>query len=131
MNKPDIIIVDDDQLVREVSASLLADFGYRVLAVTESTEAVRLIKQHKPKLVILDIMMPGLTGMDICKTVKSDPELSGVKVIVCSAKSQEAEKQRAYRLGADFYLQKPYSVATYGSTVKGVLEGRIRGGRIE
>lgn len=128
MTHPDIMIVDDDLLVREISSSLLADAGYRVMTVEDSFEAVALIKKHRPRLVIVDIMMPGVTGMDICKSVKSDPELKHVKVVVCSAKCQESEKTRAYRLGADYYLQKPYNVETYTGTVKGVLDGKLAGG---
>lgn len=123
------MIVDDDLLVREISSSLLSDAGYRVLTVADSLEAVQLIKKNRPRLVIVDIMMPGVNGMDICKSVKTDPELKNIKVVVCSAKSQEIEKLRAYRLGADYYLQKPYNVSTYTSTVKGVLDGRLSEGR--
>ncbi|MHB0995082.1 MAG: response regulator [Elusimicrobiales bacterium] len=128
MTHPDIMIVDDDLLVREISSSLLADAGYRVVTVEDSFEAVALIRKNKPKLVIVDIMMPGVTGMDICKSIKTDPELRHIKVVVCSAKCQEAEKHRAYRLGADYYLQKPYNVESYTRTVKGVLEGKLAGG---
>lgn len=128
MTHPDIMIVDDDLLVREISSSLLADAGYRVMTVEDSFEAVALIRKNKPRLVIVDIMMPGVTGMDICKSVKTDPELKHIKVVVCSAKRQETEKLRAYRLGADHYLQKPYNVETYTSTVRDVLEGKLAGG---
>jgi ribonuclease BN (tRNA processing enzyme) len=68
-------------------------------------------------------MMPGITGMDICKSVKNDPALKHIKIIVVSGKSYAVEKQRAFQFGADFFLQKPYNVETFSSTVKTILEG--------
>lgn len=119
---PDIIIVDDDPMVGELSKDLLNDDGYNVLLLQESMEAVSTIKAKKPRLVITDIMMPGISGMEICKAIKSDSELKNIKIIVVSGKSYQIEKQRAFQLGADFFLQKPYNVETFSKTVKSILD---------
>lgn len=123
MANPDIVIVDDDPMVGELSRDLLTDAGYTVTLVQESLEAIPTIKAQMPRLIVTDIMMPGITGMDICKAVKSDPSLKHMKIIVVSGKSYEVEKQRAFQLGADFFLQKPYNVETFSNTVKSILDG--------
>jgi len=123
MANPDIVIVDDDPMVGELSRDLLTDAGYTVTLVQDSLEAIPTIKAQMPRLIVTDIMMPGITGMDICKSVKSDPSLKHIKIIVVSGKSYEVEKQRAFQFGADFFLQKPYNVETFSNTVKTILEG--------
>jgi CheY-like chemotaxis protein len=121
MANPDIIIIDDDPMVGELSRDLLVDAGYTVTLVQDSLEAIPTIKAQMPRLIVTDIMMPGITGMDICKAVKSDPALKHIKIIVVSGKSYEVEKQRAFQFGADFFLQKPYNVETFSNTVKSIL----------
>ena len=123
MPQPDIIIIDDDLMVGELSLDLLKDEGYNVMLVHDSLEALPAIKANLPKLIITDIMMPGITGLDLCKSVKSDPALKHIKIIVVSGKSYQVEKQRALQFGADFFLQKPYNVETFSRTVKSVMDG--------
>ncbi len=125
MANPDIIIVDDDPMVGELSRDLLTDAGYTVTLVQDSMQAIPVIKAEMPRLIVTDIMMPGITGMDICKAVKSDAALKHIKIIVVSGKSYEVEKQRAFQFGADFFLQKPYNVDTFSSTVKSILDGSV------
>ncbi|PIS47366.1 MAG: hypothetical protein COT17_03805 [Elusimicrobia bacterium CG08_land_8_20_14_0_20_51_18] len=123
MANPDIIIVDDDPMVGELSRDLLTDAGWNVMLVQDSLQAIEIIRQNMPRLVISDIMMPGITGMDICKHIKTDPDMKRIKVMIVSGKSYDVEKQRAFQLGADFFLQKPYNVETFSETVKSILEG--------
>ncbi|MBI5744611.1 MAG: response regulator, partial [Elusimicrobia bacterium] len=123
MANPDVIIVDDDPMVGELSRDLLTDAGYAVTLVQDSLQAIPTIKEQMPRLIVTDIMMPGITGMDICKAVKSDPSLKHIKIIVVSGKSYDVEKQRAFQFGADFFLQKPYNVDTFSATVKSILDG--------
>lgn len=122
MAQPDIIIVEDDALVGEISQSILTDAGYAVQWVQDSREAEAAIKAAMPRLVITDIMMPGITGMDICKGLKSEPQLKHIKVLVVSAKSFEAEKRRAYMFGADGFLPKPFSAKLMLETVMGMIQ---------
>ncbi len=122
MANPDIMIIDDDPMVGELSRDLLTDAGWQVDLVQDSMAAIPAIKERRPRLIVTDIMMPGITGMDICKAVKSDPALKHIKIIVVSGKSYEVERQRALQFGADFFIQKPYDVATFSRTVKDILE---------
>ncbi len=118
-----MLVVDDDPMVGELSRELLTDGGYKVTLLQDSMEAVATIKAQMPRLIVTDIMMPGVSGMDICKAVRSDPTLKHIKIIVVSGKSYQIEKQRAFQFGADFFLQKPYNVETFFSTVKSILDG--------
>lgn len=120
---PDIIVVDDDPMVSNLSHDLLTDEGYKVCIVQDSMEAIETIRGKKPRLVIMDIMMPGISGMELCKRLKSDPELKKTKVVLVSGKSFQAEKQQARELGCDFFIQKPYSVDSFAKTIKQILDG--------
>lgn len=109
MNKTDIILVEDDFLVGEIARDILTGAGYAVRWVQDPCEAVAAVKKALPKLVITDLMMPGISGMDVCKAISSDPALAGVKIMVMSAKSFEAEKRRAKTFGASHFLPKPFT----------------------
>jgi len=124
--KIDIIIIDDDPMSGELTKDLLKDDGWKVLLVDDSMKAIEEIKKYRPKLVISDIMMPGINGMEICKRIKTNPEIKNTKVIILSGKSYESEKQRALMLGADHFIGKPYDVETFSKTIKKILEGENR-----
>jgi DNA-binding response OmpR family regulator len=109
MSKKDIILVEDDPLVGEIALDILTGAGYAVRWVQDPREALAVVKQASPKLVITDIMMPGITGLDLCKLVRAEPTLDQVKIMVMSAKSFEAEKSRAKMFGALHFLTKPFT----------------------
>lgn len=121
MSQTDIVLVEDDPLVGEVSRDILAGAGYSVQLVQDSREALQSIKAAQPRLVITDIMMPGITGLDICKMIKAEPSLSGTLVMVMSAKSFEVEKKRAAALGAVYFLTKPFTEKSLLVAVKELL----------
>lgn len=123
MEEFDIVIIDDDPMAGELTKDLLTDEGWKVLLVDDSMKAIDEIKKYKPKLVISDIMMPGINGMEICKRIKTNPETKAIKVIILSGKSYESEKQRALMLGADYFIGKPYDVANFSKTIKEIIQG--------
>lgn len=119
----DIIVIDDDMMAGELTKELLEDVGFKVLVIYDSSEALEKVKEIKPKLVITDIMMPGINGMEICKRIKSNKETKDIKVVVLSGKSYEKEKQRAYQFGADYFISKPYNTEKFSAFIKEILEG--------
>jgi CheY-like chemotaxis protein len=121
MTKTDIIIVEEDPLVGEITRDILTCAGYSVKLLTETRDAVAAVKKAHPKLVITDIMMPGISGMDICKMITSDPDLAKVKVMVMSGKAFEMEKRRAKFFGALFFLTKPFTEKSLLKAVKDLL----------
>ncbi|MDD2805577.1 MAG: response regulator [Elusimicrobiales bacterium] len=121
MTKTDIILIEDDPLVGEIALDILTGGGYAVRWVQDPGEAVTAVKKARPKLVITDIMMPGVSGMDLCKTISSTPELAEVKLMVMSAKNFEIEKYRARMFGALHFLTKPFTEKGLLKAVKDVL----------
>lgn len=106
-----LLIVDDEPNIRTLLRQAFEDFsarGIEMLETGEGGEAWRLIQSERPDLIILDIMMPGLSGYEICERVKSDPELAKTHVIILTAKGQAADRQRSFEVGADEFIPKPF-----------------------
>jgi len=115
MQQPTILVVDDEPLtVRMLSVNLKAS-GYRVLAAYDGLEALKILDEQPVDLVLLDIIIPGPDGFEICKHIH---ETSGVPVIMVSARGQEKDKVRALTLGAQDYLTKPFSMAELLARIK-------------
>lgn len=126
----EIIVVDDDPIAGTLTTEILADAGYRMLLINESTKAMAAIKANMPRLCVLDILMPGIDGITLCKMLKEDPQTKAIRIIIVSGKSFQAEKDRAIRLGADIFVEKPYNVDTFAQGVTNLI-GPPAGGPAE
>ncbi len=104
-----ILIVDDEPHILRSLGFVLARAGYRVLSARNGGEALEAIRQGPPDLVFLDIMIPEPDGYEVCRGIRSDPELAGVYVIMLTAKGQEADRRRGVEAGGDEYMTKPFS----------------------
>lgn len=107
-DKKKIVVVDDDAAVLESLKRLLSVSGFEALAVQNPKEAYAKIKAFMPHLILLDLLMPGLGGLDICEMLNSDKQTEGIPIIVTSALDKEADIKKAYHLGVVSYLTKPY-----------------------
>jgi CheY-like chemotaxis protein len=116
-----VIVVDDDPLVGDLTMYLLRDAGYDPELIADSLKAISVIRERKPSLVLLDILMPGVDGLTLCHKIKTDPELKLIKVAICSGKSFQAEKDRALKYGADAFIEKPYHVDTFNAKIREIL----------
>jgi two-component system alkaline phosphatase synthesis response regulator PhoP len=106
-----ILIVDDEAFIRVLLEQTLEDFedaGIELLSVGDGAEAWATVQAARPDLLILDVMLPGLSGFEICQRIKRDPALSGIHVIMLTAKGQEADRLRSIEVGADEYVTKPF-----------------------
>jgi CheY-like chemotaxis protein len=104
-----VLVADDEPSVRMlVQATIDAD-GYNVIEATDGNEAWSLIQEHRPSLVLLDVRMPGQTGLEILRAIKAEPDLTAIKVILLTASAQESDINAGLLAGADFYLTKPFS----------------------
>ena len=112
------MIVDDDPNIREVLAVLLSSEGYRVSTAENGLEALKLQDSEKPNLVILDIMMPGMDGVEVCARIRAR---SSVPILFLTAKSQDTDKVDAYTSGGDDYLVKPFSQTELLMKIKSLL----------
>ena len=121
MQKPRIILVEDEEDIASL-IKLQSDLsGYKLHVEVDGLNGFRAIDREKPDLVILDIMLPGQNGLDVCRKMKHDPKLKDIPVILISAKSEELDVILGLELGADDYVTKPFSPKVLFSRVKTVL----------
>jgi CheY-like chemotaxis protein len=104
-----VLIADDEPSVRMLVQATIETNGYHVLEAADGDEAWSLIQEHRPSLVLLDVRMPGRTGLEILRAIKSEPKLIATKVILLTASAQESDINAGLVAGADFYLTKPFS----------------------
>lgn len=104
-----ICIVDDDPDVRELVEYKLLQNGHEVLAATNGQDALRVVPEAKPALLLLDVMMPGLSGFDVLAQLRASDATRGLPIIMLTAKAQEADAERGFALGANDYMLKPFS----------------------
>ena len=118
---PSILIVEDDPDINELVSLRLQMNGHEVHAEFDGEAGLAAVKELKPDLVVLDWMMPRLTGVEVCRALREDPEVSATPVILLTAKAQEADVQRGFAAGADDYVAKPFSPPELASRVDALL----------
>jgi len=116
--------VDDEPSLREGVALCVAAAGYEALTAANGDEALQLAADHRPDLVILDVMMPGLSGIEVCRKLRENPETRNMKIMFLSARGQIREQEDGLDAGADCYVTKPFEIAVLLETVEQLLEGR-------
>ena len=110
---PKILIVDDDVNITELMKALVSMEGHEPITVNDSLEAVEIAKSIAPDLITLDLMMPGLTGFELCKLLREDPDFSKTPIIIISAKDDPESKQKAFEAGAKDFITKPFGVENF------------------
>jgi two-component system, OmpR family, alkaline phosphatase synthesis response regulator PhoP len=121
MAKEKIIVVDDEEDILELVRYNLAKEGYRVSCVLSGEQALSRIKEQIPDLVLLDLMLPGLDGLDVCRSIKNNPATAQIPIIMLTAKGEEADIVTGLELGADDYVTKPFSPRVLLARIKTVL----------
>jgi two-component system alkaline phosphatase synthesis response regulator PhoP len=116
-----ILVVEDENDILEVIQYNLAREGYKVTCTRDGDQGLTRIKRDAPDLVILDLMLPGLDGIEVCRRIKQDPITNGIPVIMVTAKSEESDVILGLGVGADDYLTKPFSPKELVARVKTVL----------
>ena len=119
-----ILVVDDEDYIVELISYNLVSSGYSVITANNGIDAVRITKEEKPSLILLDLMIPGLDGYDVCKAIRSDENTKDVLIIMLSAKGEELDKILGLELGADDYITKPFSIRELLARVKAILRRR-------
>ena len=118
MPEATVLLVDDDATLRELLADQLKTAGYHVLTARDGASGLRSAVEAQPDLIVLDVMMPGMSGWDVCERVRAK---SRVPIILLTAKGEEFDKLRGFRLGVDDYVTKPFSFAELVARVGAVL----------
>lgn len=133
-DQPTVLIVEDEPAQREVLAYNLQAEGFRVSCAENGEEALLLVAEEAPDLIVLDWMLPNVSGIEVCRQLKMRAETRAVPVIMLSARSEEVDKVRGLETGADDYVIKPYSIVELMARVRAQLR-RTRpstvGGRLE
>mgnify|MGYP001051192460 CR=1 FL=1 len=118
MVKHSILVADDNENIRDSLTYLLEDEGYRLFIAKDGAEALQTVRDQKPDLVFLDLMMPEMNGFEVCRAIKSDPQLKETYVIILTAMGQMAEQERGKEAGPDRFLVKPFSPVEILSLVR-------------
>jgi two-component system, OmpR family, phosphate regulon response regulator PhoB len=119
--QPNVLLVEDEPAQREVLSYNLEAEGFRVTQAENGEEAMLLVNEALPDLILLDWMLPNVSGIEICRRLKMRPETRSVPIIMLSARSEEVDKIRGLETGADDYIIKPYSVVELMARVRAAL----------
>ncbi|MFA7274596.1 MAG: response regulator [Crocinitomicaceae bacterium] len=120
MNK--VLIAEDDANILISLDYLMRKKGYEVFVAQDGEEALKLANEHRPDVILLDIMMPKMNGYQVCEAIKSSNETSHAKVIFLSAKSKEEDIQKGLEVGASAYITKPFSTTDIVQKVKELIQ---------
>ena len=121
-----IYIVEDEPDIRETISYNLTQEGFKVSEFSDAESCLNKLNDHKPDLLILDLMLPGISGLDLCKHIKSEHQLKMISIILLTAKSEEVDRILGFELGADDYVTKPFSVRELILRVKILLKKKFR-----
>jgi DNA-binding response OmpR family regulator len=119
-----VLVVDDEPFILMMIEDKLKRAGYQVITSRNSRGIIDVVKKERPDLIILDWMMPGLSGIDVCTMLKSDSALSGIPVFMLTAKGQEDDEKAGLRCGVDRYITKPFSPKLLLEMVDELLSGK-------
>ena len=118
-----VLVVDDDEVIRQLISVNLELEGFEVHTAVDGQDCLDTIKDVAPDVVTLDVMMPRLDGWETATRLRSDPSLNSVRVVLLSARAQEADLERGQRIGVDAYLTKPFDPDDLVATVRRLIEG--------
>jgi phosphate regulon transcriptional regulator PhoB len=121
MTSQSILVVEDEPDIRKLVQYNLAQERYRVLEAEDGEQAVKIMQREKPSLIILDLMLPGLSGLELCRILRERPETAQTPILMLTAKAAEADKVIGLEMGADDYLAKPFSPREMVARVRAIL----------
>src|SRR5678815_3373011 len=119
-----VLVVEDETDIQQILDYNLKQAGHRVTVASNGRDGMRLARDEKPDVVLLDLMLPDISGTEICKTIKSDKYTRNVRVIMLTARGEEIDRVVGFELGADDYVVKPYSTRELTLRVQAILRRR-------
>jgi phosphoribosyl 1,2-cyclic phosphodiesterase len=117
-----VLLVDDDPSILTIASNRLKAEDVRVFTAENGADGLHMAREHRPDIIVLDLMMPKMHGYTLIQEIRNDPSLSHVKLLVTSAKTYSSDVERTLRLGADSYLSKPYNLQEFWNTISELLE---------
>jgi two-component system cell cycle response regulator DivK len=116
-----ILVVEDNELNMKLFHDLLEAHGYSILQTRDGMEALKLARQHKPDLILMDIQLPEVSGLEVTKWIKEDDELKGIPIIAVTAFAMKGDEEKIREGGCEAYIAKPISVTSFLKTVEQFL----------
>lgn len=124
MVNPSVLVVEDEEDIRELVSYNLLKAGYQVAGVASGEDALAAVAARRPDLILLDLMLPGLDGLSVCRRLKSSPQTASIPIVILTAKGEEQDIVSGLTLGADDYITKPFSPRVLLARVRAVLRRR-------
>lgn len=124
MAKNSILVVEDEESLLKLESILFTSKGYRVTGVRDGEAALEAIARNRPDVVVLDVMLPGPDGFEICRSIKENPETSSIPVLILTAKKSSLDLERGRQAGADAYLTKPFKSVKVLEVIEGLIGAR-------
>ena len=121
MRKKTLLVVEDDEDILQLLSYTLTKAGYRVILACSGEDALKMLKEERPHLVLLDLMLPGIDGFAVCREIRRHPEWKGLPVLMLTAKSEDADMIAGLDQGADDYITKPFSPKLVSARVSACL----------
>lgn len=121
MTQKTVLVADDEPSILISLEYLLEQAGYRVCKAHDGQEALEQALQHRPDLILLDVMMPRLNGFDVCSRLRAEPSMAGARIVMLTAKGRDVEISQGMALGADAYVTKPFSTRELMATIASLL----------
>ncbi len=118
-----ILVVDDSPLNLKLTRLVLANAGFEVRTAMDSTEALAVLKTFRPRLILMDLQLPGMDGLELTRVLKADPAMKSVIVIALTAYAMKGDEERARQAGCDGYISKPVDTRRLAAAVRGFLSG--------
>ena len=119
LHRASLLVVDDDPALLRVLAMQFEQEGYIVRTASDGLSAIETMQAHHPDVVVLDVMMPGISGLEVCSRIRADPELASITVLVLTAR--DAMEEPAFAAGADGFLSKPYDLRKLSALVRDMV----------
>ncbi|MEK7381786.1 MAG: response regulator [Elusimicrobiota bacterium] len=116
-----ILIIDDDPLVGLVVEAYLADIGCPIQLLSDSLSAMEVIKRKKPSLILLDLCMPGIDGLTLCRRLKADPETRDLPIVAISGSAKDADRRAILAQGAEAFIKKPFDSDSFPKEIAEIL----------
>jgi CheY-like chemotaxis protein len=116
-----ILVVEDNDQNRLLMADVLRPFGYEMLEAKDGEEGVRMAREHKPDLILMDMQMPVMDGFEATKTLRNDPETKGLKIVAVTSFAMKGDREKIFGIGCDDYIEKPINTRELPEIVKKAL----------
>jgi len=128
---PTVLLINDEPANLELGAELVATEGYKALTAPDGEQALRIVQEHRPDLAVLDIMMPKMNGIELCRRIKTSPISYAMPVVIVTALTSQEDKLKAIRAGADDFLTKPFDHVEFSARLRALLRLKAIHDRLE